>query len=125
SENLFNYMREVTPKSSTKPMVVGDPETAFAGAAKVIEADYDVPYQGHTAFSGAHATADPSNGQMTIYSNDMKSYGMRRGVATFLGMPHDRVRVIWMMGPQGFGRSAAEDAAFEAAWIAREISRPV
>ncbi len=33
----------------------------------------------------AHATADPSNGQMTIYSNDMKTYGMRRGIATFLG----------------------------------------
>ena len=30
-----------------------------------------------------------------------------------------------MMGPQGFGRSAAEDAAFEAAWIARQIGRPV
>jgi CO/xanthine dehydrogenase Mo-binding subunit len=40
-------------------------------------------------------------------------------------MPHDSVRVIWMMGPQGFGRSAAEDAAFEAAWIAREIGKPV
>ncbi len=62
---------------------------------------------------------------MTVYTNDMKSYGMRRGIATFLGMPHDSVRVIWMMGPQGFGRSAAEDAAFEAAWIARQIGRPV
>jgi CO/xanthine dehydrogenase Mo-binding subunit len=62
---------------------------------------------------------------MTVYTNDMKSYGMRRGIAAFLGMPHDRVRVVWMMGPQGFGRSAAEDAAFEAAWIAREIGRPV
>ncbi len=62
---------------------------------------------------------------MTIYSNDMKSYGMRRGVATFLGMPQDRVRVVWMQGPQGFGRTAAEDAACEAAYIAREIGRPV
>ncbi len=62
---------------------------------------------------------------MTVYTNDMKSYSMRRGIAAFLGMPHDSVRVIWMMGPQGFGRSAAEDAAFEAAWIAREIGRPV
>jgi len=62
---------------------------------------------------------------MTVYTNNMKSYGMRRGIATFLGMPHDRVRVIWMTGPQGFGRSAAEDAAFEAAWIAREIGWPV
>jgi len=97
----------------------------FAGAAKRIEAEYQIPFQGHTAFGGAHATADPSNGQMTVYSNDMKSYGMRRGVATFLGMPQEQVRVIWMHGPQGFGRTAAEDAACEAAWIASEIGRPV
>jgi CO/xanthine dehydrogenase Mo-binding subunit len=107
------------------PMVVGNPDAAFSGAAKIIEAEYEIPFQGHTAFAGAHALADPSNGQMTVYTNDMKSYSMRRGIATFLGMPHDSVRVIWMMGPQGFGRSAAEDAAFEAAWIAREIGRPV
>ena len=62
---------------------------------------------------------------MTIYSNDMKSYGMRSGVATFLGMPREKVRVVWMQGPQGFGRTAAEDAGCEAAWIAREIGRPV
>jgi CO/xanthine dehydrogenase Mo-binding subunit len=62
---------------------------------------------------------------MTVYSNDMKTYGMRRGVAAFLGMPQDRVRVVYMQGPQGFGRTAAEDAAFEAAWIAHELGRPV
>ena len=38
---------------------------------------------------------------MTVYSNDMKTYGMRRGVAAFLGMPQDRVRVVWMQGPAG------------------------
>ena len=107
------------------PVIVGEPDEAFSGAANIIEAEYEIPFQGHTAFAGAHALADPSNGQMTVYTNDMKSYGMRRGIAEFLGMPHDQVRVIWMMGPQGFGRSAAEDAAFEAAWIAREIGRPV
>ena len=69
--------------------------------------------------------ADPSNGQMTIYSNDMKSYGMRTGVAEFLGMPRDRVRVVWMEGPQAFGRTAADDAGFEAAFLAKEIGRPV
>jgi len=125
SEQLFNYMREVTPKSSSKPVVIGDPESAMAAAPKVIEADYDVPFQGHTAISGAHATADPSNGQMTVYSNDMKSYGMRRGVADFLGMAHDKVRVVWMEGPQGFGRTAADDAGCEAAYIAKELGRPV
>jgi CO/xanthine dehydrogenase Mo-binding subunit len=125
SEGLFKYMRTAAPASPARPDVTGDPDAAFSGAAKVIEAEYEVPFQGHTAFAGAHATADPSNGQMTVYSNDMKSYGMRRGVATFLGMPQDRVRVVWMQGPQGFGRTAAEDAGCEAAWIAREMGRPV
>ncbi len=69
--------------------------------------------------------ADPSNGQMTIYTNDMKSYGMRNGVADFLGMPRDKVRVVWMEGPQAYGRTAADDAGFEAAYIAKEIGRPV
>src|ERR1700691_2946514 len=121
SEDLFKYMRSAEITSSSKPIVVGNPDTAFAGAAKVIEADYDIPFQGHTAISPAHAMADPSNGQMTIYSNDMKSYGLRNGVATFLGMPREKVRVVWMEGPQGFGRTAAEDAGCEAAWLGKEF----
>ncbi|MQA31718.1 MAG: molybdopterin-dependent oxidoreductase, partial [Luteitalea sp.] len=125
SEDLHTYMRSATPTSSANPTIVGAPDTAFAGAAKVVEAEYDIPFQGHTAFGPAHATADPSNGQMTIYSNDMKSYGMRAGVASFLGIPRDRVRVVWMEGPQGYGRTAADDAGFEAAYVAKEIGRPV
>ena len=105
--------------------MVGNPDAALAGAAKVIEAEYDFPFQGHTAFGPAHATADPSNSQMTIYSNDMKSYGMRNGVAEFLKIPREQVRVVWMEGPQGFGRTAADDAGFEAAFLAKEIGRPV
>src|SRR5204862_4276048 len=100
-------------------------DAALAGAAKVVEAEYEVPFQGHTAFAPAHAMADPSNGQMTIYSNDMKSYGMRNGIAQFLGIPREQVRVVWMEGPQGYGRTAADDAGFEAAYIATELGRPV
>ena len=125
SEDLYSYMRSATPTSRQGPNVVGNPDAALASAAKVVEAEYDVPFQGHTAFAPAHAMADPSNGQMTIYSNDMKSYGMRSGVAQFLGMPRDQVRVVWMEGPQGYGRTAADDAGFEAAFLAKEIGRPV
>src|SRR5213594_1859097 len=118
-------MRNATPTSKRQPNVVGNPDAALASAAKVVEAEYEIPFQGHTAISPAHAMADPSNGQMTIYSNDMKSYGMRNGIAQFLGMPRDQVRVVWMEGPQGYGRTAADDAGFEAAFLAREIGRPV
>jgi len=125
SDDLFTYMRSATPTSKQGPSVKGTPDAAFASAAKIVEAQYDMPFQGHTAFAPAHATADPSNGQMTVYSNDMKSYGMRNGIAQFLDMPRDRVRVVWMEGPQGFGRTAADDAGFEAAYLAKEIGRPV
>jgi nicotinate dehydrogenase subunit B len=125
SDDLFNYIRNAEPTSATPAIVVGNPSAAFASAPTILEADYEVPFQGHTAISPAHAMADPSNGLMTIYSNDMKSYGMRRGVATFLGMPKEKVRVVWMEGPQGFGRTAADDAGCEAAWLAQQLGRPV
>src|SRR5215510_1811622 len=125
SEDLFKYMRTATPTSTQRPNPVGNPDTALMGAAKLVDAEYEIPFQGHTAIGPAHAMADPSNGQMTIYSNDMKSYGLRTGVAQFLEMPRDRVRVVWMEGPQAYGRTAADDAGFEAAFLAKEIGRPV
>ena len=101
------------------------PMQLLATADQVIEARYEVPVQGHTAIGPAHALADPSDGQMTIYSNDMKSYGLRNGVAQFLDMPREQVRVVYMDGPQVYGRTAADDAGFEAAFLARELGRPV
>ncbi|MBM3819730.1 MAG: xanthine dehydrogenase family protein molybdopterin-binding subunit [Acidimicrobiia bacterium] len=125
SENLFTYMRSATPTFSAPPVATGNAETAIAAAAKVVEADYEVPFQGHVSLGPAHALADPSNDQLTIYSNDMKSYGLRNGVAEFLKIPRDRVRVIWLEGSQAYGRTAADDAGFEAAFLAKEIGRPV
>ncbi|MGH9386068.1 MAG: molybdopterin cofactor-binding domain-containing protein [Vicinamibacterales bacterium] len=125
SDNLFTFIRAATPTSSGKPTIVGNVDAALTGAAKVIEADYEVPFQGHNSLGPAHALADPSNDQLTIYSNDMKSYGLRNGVARFLEIPRDRVRVVWMDGSQAYGRTAADDAGFEAAFLAKEIGRPV
>jgi CO/xanthine dehydrogenase Mo-binding subunit len=125
SDDLFEYIRSAKPTSNQKPTVIGDPDLALKTAANVIEAVYEVPFQGHTSFAPAHAMADPSNGQITIYSNDMKSYGLRTGVAEFLGVPREQVRVVWMEGPQAYGRTAADDAGFEAAYLAKELGRPV
>jgi nicotinate dehydrogenase subunit B len=125
SSKLYDYIRGAKPTSSSNPEVKGDPDTALASAARVVEAEYEVPFQGHTAIGPAHALADPSDDQITIYSNDMKSYGLRNGVAKFLGLPRERVRVVYMDGPQVYGRTAADDVGFEAAFLARELGRPV
>jgi CO/xanthine dehydrogenase Mo-binding subunit len=123
-------MRSSTPTSVVEPRdnspeVLGNPDGALAGAAKVVEAEYEYPFQGHTAIGPAHAMADPSDGQLTIWSNDMKAYGLRNGVAEFLNIPREKVRVIWQEGPQLYGRTAADDAGFEAAYLAHELGRPV
>ena len=130
SEELYDYIRKATPTSVVQPRddlpeVVGDPDGALAGSAKVVESVYEYPFQGHTAIGPAHAMADPSNGQLTIWSNDMKAYGLRNGVAEFLNIPREKVRVIWQEGPQLYGRTAADDAGFEAAYMAHELGRPV
>jgi nicotinate dehydrogenase subunit B len=125
STELFDYMRRATPTWESEPHIEGDPDAALKGAARVVQAEYEVPFQGHTAIGPAHALADPSDGQMTIYSNDMKAYSLRTGVAEFLGMPREKVRVVYMDGPQVYGRTAADDAGFEAAFLAKELGRPV
>jgi len=125
SEQLFDYIRRAQPTSSSAPEVTGDSSAALAAAQRVLEAEYEVPFQGHTAIGPAHALADPSGDQLTIYTNDMKSYGLRNGVATFLGLPRERVRVLYMDGPQVYGRTAADDVGFEAAFLAHELGRPV
>jgi hypothetical protein len=80
SDNLYDFIRNQEPVASSNPIVSGDPDSALSTPG-VVEAEYEIPFQGHTAIGPAHALADPSNGQMTIYSNDMKSYGLRNGVA--------------------------------------------
>src|SRR6185295_3464678 len=43
SEELYKYIRNATPTSSQRPAIAGDPDAAFASAAKVVEAAYDFP----------------------------------------------------------------------------------
>ena len=125
SAELFNYIRARAAETAGTREAQGAETDAFANAAQLLHAEYEVPYQGHSSIGPAHALADPSNGQMTLYSNDMKAYGLRDGVARFLDMPREKVRVVYMDGPQVYGRTAADDAGFEAAFLAKELGRPV
>ncbi len=125
SDKLFDYIRSAKPTSTEKPDIKGDVDAALKGAARVVEAEYEVPFQGHTAIGPAHALANLSDGNITVYTNDMKSYGHRNGIAQFLGLPRERVRVVYMDGPQVYGRTAADDVGFEAAFLAMALKAPV
>ena len=49
----------------------------------------------------------------------------RTGIALSLGIPTEKVHAIWMTGPGSYGRSDADDAAADAAILAKAVGKPV
>jgi CO/xanthine dehydrogenase Mo-binding subunit len=98
---------------------------AIAAAARRIEAEYEVPFQSHARMGPSVGVAEVRNGEALVYSDTQKSHDTRDGIAKILGLPPERVRVIWKPGPGSYGRSDADEAAFEAAVISQLVGAPV
>src|SRR5262249_55969148 len=54
-----------------------------------------------------------------------KPHFVRNGIALTLGVPAEKVRAIWVVGPGSYGRSDADDAAMDAAVLANAVGKPV
>src|SRR5262249_56013642 len=54
-----------------------------------------------------------------------KAQCVRNGIALPLGVPAEKVRAIWVVGPGSYGRSDADDAAMDAAVLANAVGKPV
>jgi CO/xanthine dehydrogenase Mo-binding subunit len=103
----------------------GDVASAFAKGAKLIEAQYEWPFQSHASMGPACAIADVKANACTVWTGSQKPHFVRDGVAKLLGLPQDKVRAIWVTGPGSYGRNDAGDAALDAAFISRAIGKPV
>lgn len=122
---LYDTLRTTGPKATETPQEVGDVEAALAGAARVIEADYEYPFQSHASMGPACGVADVGGGRATVWMGGQKPYPLRQAVAALLGFPIEQVRVVWLPGPGSYGMNDADDAAIDAVLLSREIGRPV
>jgi CO/xanthine dehydrogenase Mo-binding subunit len=104
---------------------VGSVEDAFKTAARVVEAEYEWPFQSHASMGPACAVVEIKDGQATCWTGSQKPHSVRDGVAATLAMPADKVRSIWVPGPGCYGRNDAGDAAMDAAILAQRVGRPV
>jgi len=111
--------REVDAKSTS-----GDVDEAFKAAARVIEAEYEWPFQSHACMGPGCAVVEIKDGEATVWTGSQKTHYVRDGVAATLNMPADKVRAIWVSGPGCYGRNDAGDAAMDAAIIAKAVGRP-
>lgn len=100
-------------------------EKALEGAARVVEAEYEHPFQSHACMGPACALVDAKPDQATVWTGSQKSHMTREGVSKLLDLPIDKVRGIWVPGPGSYGRNDAGDAAMDAALLSRAIGKPV
>jgi CO/xanthine dehydrogenase Mo-binding subunit len=98
---------------------------AVAGQ-KTIEATYTRPYQAHGSIGPSCAVAQLIDGAMTVWTHTQGVYPDRQGIAEMLRMPPASVRLIHVEGSGCYGHNGADDAAADAALIARALpGRPV
>jgi CO/xanthine dehydrogenase Mo-binding subunit len=88
---------------------------------KTIEATYTRPYQAHGSIGPSCAVAHFADGAMTVWTHTQGVYPDRQGIAEMLRMPPANVRCIHVEGAGCYGHNGADDAAADAALIARAL----
>jgi nicotinate dehydrogenase subunit B len=123
---LYDHIRNApVRKREVGHNETGNVDEAFKSAARVIEAEYEYPFQSHASMGPGCAIVEVKDGQATLWTGSVKSHYARDGVAAILGLSPDRVHGVWKPGPGAYGRNDAGDAAMDAAVLAKAVGRPV
>jgi carbon-monoxide dehydrogenase large subunit len=112
----------------TEAMDFGEPDRAFADAARVVSVSIDSARVTHVPMEGRGGVADyrPGTGELTYEAASQAPHVLRQALAGLLGHPADRIRVTIPDIGGAFGQKAGcfrEDLAVCAA--ARMLGRPV
>ncbi len=103
-----------------------DPIEVPARAARTLQAIYTRPYHMHASIGPSAALAEWKDGALTVWTHSQGVYVLREALAEVLGVEPRRVRVIHAEGPGCYGHNGADDAALDAALVARAVpGRPV
>jgi CO/xanthine dehydrogenase Mo-binding subunit len=130
---LFDYIRNAQVVADNAVANFGarqayDPApvlAAISSAPRKVEAEYEVAFQSHARMAPSIGVADVGSDSATIYADVQKPHDTRAGIAKLLGLPLEKVRVIWKPGAGSYGRSDADEAAFEAALLSQRLGKPV
>jgi nicotinate dehydrogenase subunit B len=118
--NQYDLPRVITglPSQDSVIFEVSDPA---ATGQRTLEATYTRPYQSHGSIGPSCAVAQLNNDVMTVWTHTQGVYPDRQGVAEMLRVPPAKVRLIHVEGSGCYGHNGADDAAADAALIAREL----
>lgn len=100
--------------------------SAAAGAAETRRARYTRPYLAHASIAPSCAVAQWDAGRLRVWSHSQGIYNLRTDLALALALAPASVVVEHVEGAGCYGHNGADDAAFDAALLARAAAgRPV
>jgi CO/xanthine dehydrogenase Mo-binding subunit len=103
-----------------------DGVTSNGEAVGKLEAQYTRPYTSHASIGVCCAVAELTDGRLAVWSHTQGPFPLRAALARAFGIAREQVSVIHMPGAGSYGHNGADDAAFDAALVARALpGRPV
>jgi nicotinate dehydrogenase subunit B len=100
-------------------------DEAQAQGLRVVEAEYEWPFQSHASMGPACAVVDAGADGATLWTGSQKPHYARDVVAALLNLDPESVIGHWRMGPGTYGRNDAGDAAADAAVLSEAVGKPV
>ncbi|MCE3288251.1 MAG: aldehyde dehydrogenase, partial [Caulobacter sp.] len=98
----------------------------LAGAAKTVEADYEVPYIAHTPMEPFSVTLEPTaDGGLEIWGPFQTQDRNRGTAAKAAGLPVEKVKLHTLMLGGGFGRRLGDDGMPAAVAVVLALKKPV
>jgi nicotinate dehydrogenase subunit B len=122
---LYDHIRKAPARKTQIDKQNGNVDEAFKTAARVIEAEYEWPFQSHACMGPACAVVDINDGKVDCWSGSQKTHFVQNGLSAQLGVPLANVHVRWIPGPGCYGRNDADDCAADCAVLAKAVGKPV
>jgi nicotinate dehydrogenase subunit B len=124
---LADTFDRADPELQTQDSVVYEQSVPSAPVAvKQVEARYTRAFQLHASIGPSCAVAHDLNGKLTVWTHSQGVFALRSDIARAVGVAPADVACIHMEGAGCYGHNGADDAAFDAALIARAVpGRPV
>jgi nicotinate dehydrogenase subunit B len=105
----------------SQDITVLDRRNPGAESVRTLEATYTRPYLAHGSIGPSCAVAQLAGDALTIWSHTQGVFPDRDAIAEMLHMPSDKVRCIHNEGAGCYGHNGADDAAADAALLARAL----
>lgn len=103
----------------------GDAAAALAAASSKLSGTFYWPLQSHASMGPSCAVADVRGDTATIWTASQATHRYWPGFAKILGLPPDKVRLIYLDGAGCYGMNGHDDAAADACLLSRAVGKPV